>query len=329
MSSFKSIVGQKFGKLSIIREFKENGRWQTECLCACGEKCIKLRCHILSGGTKSCGCSKIVGPAVKNWKGVGQISGDYWSSVIRNASKRKLAFDIDLDYVWNLFLAQNGKCAISGEPIGFVLNRRKNYKNQTASLDRINNAKGYVKGNVWWVHKEINRIKSDFSISQILDWSKKISNFALKGKNSVKWDKRFILLAKHIAGWSKDPSSQVGAVIFDSTHRIISTGYNGLASGVEDTGLEDRDRKYKTIIHAEINAILFAKRNLDGCTIATWPFQPCSNCSSAIIQSGIKRCVFPLIVDPEKTNRWLESFNLAKGQFDEAGVILEEYEIDK
>lgn len=328
MSKFKSILEQKFGKLFIKREFKEAGRWKVECECDCGEKCTKLRCHVLSGGTKSCGCNIAICAASKNWKGCGEISGDYWSSLRRNASKRGLTFNIDIAYAWELYLKQNGKCAISGEPIGFVLSRRKNYKNQTASLDRIDSTKGYEKNNVWWVHKEINKIKSNFSINDIVDWSKKIANHNVRGSNFVKWDRRFITLAKHIASWSKDDSTKVGAVIYDSSHRIISTGYNGLAANVKDVGLEDRDRKYKTIIHAEINAILFAETNLHGCTIATWPFQPCSNCSSAIIQSGIKRVVFPKSTDPEKNARWLESFNLARSQFSEAGVIMEEYEID-
>ncbi len=265
---------------------------------------------------------------MKNWKGCGEISGDYWSSVRNNAIRRNLKFEIDIKYAWNLFLQQNRKCGMSGEPIGFVLSRKRNYKNQTASLDRIDSTKGYIAGNVWWVHKDLNRLKSNFSIAEILEWSNKITLFNLKGNNADKWDKRFILLAQHVSTWSKDESTKVGAVIFDKNHRIISLGYNGLAAGVEDVGLEDRDRKYKTIIHAEINAILFANTNLAGCTIATWPFQPCSNCSSTIIQSGIKRCIFPSIVDSERASRWLESFNLARSQFDEAGVILEEYEIN-
>ena len=49
-----------------------------------------------------------------------------------------------------------------------------------------------------------------------------------------KWDNRFLNLAKHISTWSRDPSTQVGAVIVDNKKRIISVGFNGLAQGVED-----------------------------------------------------------------------------------------------
>jgi len=142
-----------------------------------------------------------------------------------------------------------------------------------------------------------------------------------------KWDKRFIHLAKHFSSWSKDPSTQVGAVIFDSDYRIVSVGYNGLAAGVADVLLDNRDRKIMTIIHAEMNAILFSNQKLKGCTLATWPFMPCSNCSSVIIQSGISRCIFPKATG-DKALRWKDSFDLAKEQFEEVGVILKEYEDD-
>lgn len=142
-----------------------------------------------------------------------------------------------------------------------------------------------------------------------------------------KWDLRFLSLAKFISTWSKDPSTQVGAVIFDSKNRIVSMGYNGLPAGVPDDNLDNRERKYKTIIHAETNAIIFAGRNLEGCSIATYPFMPCSNCSSAIIQSEIKRVIYPRVSE-EKALRWADSFSIAMEQFSKAGVEVTEYVID-
>lgn len=142
-----------------------------------------------------------------------------------------------------------------------------------------------------------------------------------------KWDLRFLSMAKFIATWSKDPSTQVGAVIFDQQNRVVSVGYNGLPAGVEDKDLNDREKKYKLIIHAETNAILFAKRDLTNCAIATYPFMPCSNCSSAIIQAGIKRVIYPS-PDAEKALRWGDSFKLASDQFSEASVVLTEYVLD-
>ena len=136
------------------------------------------------------------------------------------------------------------------------------------------------------------------------------------------WDTRFLDLAEHVSKWSKDPSTKVGAVIVDSQRRIVSTGYNGFPVGVMDSydRLTDRDNKYEMIIHAEANAILFAHQHMNGMTLYTTPFQPCSRCASLIIQSGISRVISYEI--EESKNRWVDSFKLAKELFDEAGVEL-------
>jgi dCMP deaminase len=73
------------------------------------------------------------------------------------------------------------------------------------------------------------------------------------------------------------------------------------------------------IIHAEVNAILFANRDLHGCTLYTWPFQPCSRCASIVVQKGINRVV-SLKDDDE---RWAKSFTLANQIFNEAKVTVD------
>ena len=91
-----------------------------------------------------------------------------------------------------------------------------------------------------------------------------------------KWDERYIGLAEYVASWSQDPSTKVGAVIVDEKNRPVSFGFNGLPQGVEDTPerLNNRDIKYKMILHAERNALLFAKSDLTDCTLYVWPMQP-------------------------------------------------------
>lgn len=133
-----------------------------------------------------------------------------------------------------------------------------------------------------------------------------------------KWDTRFIELAKHISTWSKDPSTQVGAVIIDKRNRIISTGYNGFPRGIKDTStrLNDRETKYSMVVHGEINALLFATQPLDGATLYLWPFLSCSHCTAIIINAGIKRVVAPLNDNP----RWNDSIKLSCELYHEAGV---------
>lgn len=127
-------------------------------------------------------------------------------------------------------------------------------------------------------------------------------------------------LAEHIAKLSKDPSTQVGAVIFDEKRRVISTGYNGLARGVYDTPerLNNREVKYKMVLHAEKNAILFATAPLDGATIVvTHPC--CAQCAAQIVQAGIKHVVWP---EPDDAflSRWADELHLTMQQFREAAV---------
>jgi dCMP deaminase len=138
---------------------------------------------------------------------------------------------------------------------------------------------------------------------------------------SGKWQARFIKLAEEISTWSKDPSSRVGAVIVRPDRTICSVGFNGFPRGVKDSQdvIANRDAKLLCTIHAELNAILSSKESLAGYSLFVWPFQPCSNCAAAIIQSGITEVYCPYN-DHLAYERWKKSFKAALQMFDEAGV---------
>lgn len=133
-----------------------------------------------------------------------------------------------------------------------------------------------------------------------------------------KWDQRFQGLACHISEWSKDPSTKCGAVIVFGKNRVISHGYNGFPAGVRDEEelLKNREVKYNRTVHADVNAILFAERSIEGCTIYTWPFMPCSRCAAVLIQQGISRVVSPA----GGPANWKSSVEEAMRLFSEAGV---------
>jgi len=139
---------------------------------------------------------------------------------------------------------------------------------------------------------------------------------------SIKWDQRFLALAKHIADWSKDPSTQVGCVVVGKDREIRSTGFNGFPRGIADdiARLSDRAQKYPLICHAEENAIMHAARiglSLKGCTAyVTWP--PCTRCARSLIQAGVVEVVYP--ADCEVPDRWSEDFDMSTGMMKEAGV---------
>lgn len=136
-----------------------------------------------------------------------------------------------------------------------------------------------------------------------------------------KWDQRFLDLAAFVATWSKDPSTRVGAVITDTSNRVISLGYNGPPQSVDDSFL-DRETKLLRTIHAEPNALHFAHRDVSGCRMyVTHP--PCCHCAGHIIQRGITSVTFPR-PSREFLDRWLTSYDGAMSMFSEAGVLVRE-----
>ena len=141
-------------------------------------------------------------------------------------------------------------------------------------------------------------------------------------KDTVKWDNRYMEMAKQVAAWSKDPSSKIGAVAVDNKGKILTTGYNGFPRGIEDSESRYNDRalKYEIIVHAEMNAIFNATYNgvsLDGSTMYVYGLPCCNKCALGIIQTGVNRVVMDGNPDDE---RWKDSWELTKTLFDEANV---------
>jgi hypothetical protein len=96
----------------------------------------------------------------RNWSGCGSVSGGYFSSVKRGAlggkGRNPIEFDITIEYVADLLdIAQGGKCALTGMDISV--------SSKTASLDRIDSSRGYINGNVQWLHKDVNMMKRHYS----------------------------------------------------------------------------------------------------------------------------------------------------------------------
>lgn len=139
----------------------------------------------------------------------------------------------------------------------------------------------------------------------------------------TKWDKKFIELSDLVASWSKDESSKLGAVIVDSSNRVVSMGYNGLPQGLNDDIKErhERPQKYLWFEHAERNAIYTAAKkgiSLDGCTIYYNDLFTCADCARAIIQCGISTVVCR---EPDWDNpRWKDSYKVSKEMLEEAGI---------
>ena len=109
-----------------------------------------------------------------------------------------------------------------------------------------------------------------------------------------KWDRRYIALAQHVATWSKDPSTKVGAVLVRPNNSVASVGFNGFPPGHDDSPelYSDRAYKYQHVVHAEINALNFFGSRADGFALYT-SFPCCPDCMSAAGWLGVARVCFP------------------------------------
>lgn len=183
--NFKDLTNKTFGKLTVIRlskkrlsKYKSN-HW--ECLCECGKKKIIVTQSLTSGRTKSCGCLRK--QKAYNNKTIGNISGLAWSHIICSARSRQIKIEITQNEAWELFLKQNGKCALTGRELVFKKyigkrNGKDIYSEGTASLDRIDSSQGYIKKNIQWVHKDVNWLKNKFDEKKLLQICKEIVSYA-------------------------------------------------------------------------------------------------------------------------------------------------------
>lgn len=139
------------------------------------------------------------------------------------------------------------------------------------------------------------------------------------------WDSYFIATAKLVATRSKDPSTQMGAVIIRPDNSVVATGYNGFPRKLSDNPADyaDREIKYERIVHCEMNAIISAREPLEGYTLYLWPFLSCPRCAVHVIQAGITRVVAPKCPD-DKLERWNDALERSKALFKEAGVEVTE-----
>lgn len=138
-----------------------------------------------------------------------------------------------------------------------------------------------------------------------------------KRTDYISWDEYFMSIALLSALRSKDPTRQVGACIVRD-NKILSVGYNGFPNGCSDDEFpwdkegELLETKRPYVVHAELNAILNCKCNLNNSTIYVTLF-PCCECAKAIIQSGIKKVVYV-----EKKEK--DSYKAAEKMFKASGV---------
>ena len=161
----RDLTGKWFGEIEVLDRAGTQGKnilWKCKCH-ACG-KIVVVLAPTLRNTRKSCGCKRgLKGKDSPLFKGTGEISMGFYKRIKRNANRRDIKFNVTIQELWKLFLKQNKKCALTGKILTMPGDPKTISKDAwTASLDRIDSSKGYIKGNVQWVHKHVNLMKQWF-----------------------------------------------------------------------------------------------------------------------------------------------------------------------
>lgn len=177
-------IGDKFGTWEVLEITDRYTREKILCKCDCGLQAWKRSDCLLSG--KSITCRKCYHYKKQNeWIFTFRyITNSMFGSIKCNAKVRNLPFEVSKDYLDDLLEKQSFKCAISGVQLKYpVITREKNKRidynktDNTLSLDRIDNSKGYIEGNVQWVHKIINIMKGVLSDTDFITMCKIVAEY--------------------------------------------------------------------------------------------------------------------------------------------------------
>jgi dCMP deaminase len=151
---------------------------------------------------------------------------------------------------------------------------------------------------------------------------------AERRKDTDKWHLRYLEMAALVAGWSKHPDFQVGAIAVGEYGQVLSTGYNGWPRSIsgEAKGRQlVRSNDPSLTIHAETNVIYNA--SLTGVSLArsvvyVYPMFPCIDCAKALVQVGVSQICYKETIDMDGAEKWRSSWAWAGELFREAGVMV-------
>lgn len=148
---------------------------------------------------------------------------------------------------------------------------------------------------------------------------------------SAKWKARWLEQAKQVASYSKDESTQVGAIIKTLSGDPVSEGWNGMPPGVDEKPERHlRPTKYFFMEHAERNAIYGTDRYLDDCVMFV-THAPCADCARGIVRKRIKHVVVDLAngYDSDFAKaRWDTcGFQYALEMFEESGITVHHFDL--
>lgn len=167
---------QVINNCTLIKKTTIIGRNFWTCKCICNIEFTRREDYITMRLNKnlsvSCNCMSNTRKRGKDhhaYKGCGDLSSVFFNHIKSQATERQLCFELTIEQLWQKFLDQNKKCALSGVELSMSESRRIN-SDTTASLDRIDSAKGYTIDNIQWVHKYINIFKNTCDNQEFIKW---------------------------------------------------------------------------------------------------------------------------------------------------------------
>jgi len=163
--------------------------WQCS---VCAHEWQATLCNRTQNDSKCPNCKKLRfrGNTNPKWTGYGEISGRQWHCIQSEATEQRrnrrykvprppLDFTITIEYIWNLFLKQNRRCALSGKPLT-MWGKIDGKLAGNASLDRIDSSKGYVEGNVQWIDKKLQSVKTKLSDAEFIQICQDVTAYQIE-----------------------------------------------------------------------------------------------------------------------------------------------------
>jgi hypothetical protein len=168
MSPRNDRVGQTHGVFEVVALFGvKNGVTLWSCICTrCGSTTVRQNRYFRKDRPVPVGCVGCKGENHHKYKGYKGLSGVYLARIENQAKERGYEYSVKPEYLWSLFEEQSKSCYLTNLPISFSDN--------SASLDRIDNSRGYVCGNVAWCHKEINKMKGTLTLAEFVYYANKV-----------------------------------------------------------------------------------------------------------------------------------------------------------
>lgn len=144
--------------------------------CDCGTEKLVRPANLANGNTKSCGClRKERGPRSIGWRGAGAVPGTILAHIHHRSRHTGHEVTVTIEYLAAVYEQQGRRCALTGWEIGFG-------GETTASVDRIDSERGYVPGNVQWLHKDINKMKLDHTLDHFLRMCRAVAEHCPPGE---------------------------------------------------------------------------------------------------------------------------------------------------